>query len=76
MQGKLINIRTDKFTKDEIKVIENCLKEWSYEWIVEIVYVGENNSESLEVCFTLEEDNLGEFFHVIFGCGYEFVYNQ
>ena len=76
MQGNLINIRTDKFSKDEIKVIEDCLKAWNYEWIVEIVYVGDNNSENLEVCFTLEEDKLGDFLHVIFGCGYEFVYKQ
>ena len=38
MTNQLINIRTDKFSKKEIKVIEEALKEWNYEWIVDIVY--------------------------------------
>jgi hypothetical protein len=74
MTNQLINIRTDKFSKKEIKVIEEALKEWNYEWIVEIVYVGEGKDENLDVSFTLEQENLGEFLWLIFGCGNEFVY--
>ena len=74
MASQLINIGTDKFSKKEIKVIEEALKEWNYEWIVEIVYVGESKEESLDVSFTLEQENLGEFLQLIFGCGHEFVY--
>jgi hypothetical protein len=74
MTHQLINIRTDKFSKKEIRVIEEALKEWNYEWIVEIVYVGEGKDENLDVSFTLEQENLGEFLWVIFGCGQEFVY--
>jgi hypothetical protein len=73
MSDQLINIRTDKFSKKEITVIEECLKEWEYDWIVDIVYVGEDKAENLDVCFTLELENLGEFLSVIFGCGHEFV---
>lgn len=76
MSNQLINIRTDKFTKKEIQVIEESLKEWNYEWLVDIVYVGEGNDENLDVSFTLEQENLGEFLWVIFGCGHEFVYKQ
>ena len=76
MLGKLINIRTDKFSKEELKVIEDCIKEWNYDWIVEIVYVGESSSENLDASFTLEEDDLGEFLWVVFGCGHEFTYRQ
>ena len=75
MSKQLINIRTDKFTKQEIKIIEESLKEWNYEWIVEIVYIGENNAENLDVSFILEQENLGEFLWVIFGCGHEFAFN-
>lgn len=74
MTNQLINIRTDKFSKKEIKVIEEVLKKWNYEWIVEIVYVGEGKDENLDASFTLEQENLGEFLWVIFGCGHEFVY--
>ena len=74
MPSQLVNIRTDKFSKKEIKVIEDALKEWNYEWIVEIIYVGEGKDENLDVCFTLEQENLGEFLWIIFGCGHEFVY--
>jgi len=76
MASQLINIRTDKFSKKEIRVIEEALKEWNYEWIVDIVYVGENNEENLDVSFTIEQENLGEFLWVIFGCGHEFVYQR
>ena len=61
MASQLINIGTEKYSKKEIKVIEEALKEWNYEWIVEIVYVGESKEESLDVSFTLEQENLGEF---------------
>lgn len=74
MPSHLINIRTDKFSKKEIKVIEETLKDWNYDWIVEIVYVGEGNDNNLDVSFTLEQENLGEFLHFLFGCGTEFVY--
>lgn len=74
MPHKLINIRTDKFTKQEIKVIEDLLKEWNYKGFVEIVYLGEGNTDHLDVSFTLNQEDLGEFLWVIFSCGYEFVY--
>lgn len=74
MAKDLINIRTDKFTKAELRVIEESLKEWNYEWIVDIVYVGENDKENLDVSFTLEREYLGEFLWVIFGCGNEYTY--
>jgi len=74
--SNLINIRTDKFTKEEIKTIEDCIKEWNYDWIVEIVYVGEGNAQNLDVSFTLDENDLGQFLTVIFGCGYEHVYRS
>lgn len=76
MSDKLINIRTDKFNKEEIRVIEDAIKEWSYDWIVEIVYVGESNEDNLDVTFTLKEDDLGEFLWVVFGCGHEFTYRR
>ena len=71
-----INIRTDNFTKQEIRVIEETLKEWNYEWIVEIVYVAEGNNDNVDVTFILDEENLGEFLSVIFGCGHEFAYKR
>jgi hypothetical protein len=71
-----INIRTDKFTKPEIKVIEETLKEWNYEWIVNIIYVAEGSSEKVDATFILEEEDLGEFLSVIFGCGHEFAYTR
>ena len=74
--NKQINIRTDKFTKQEIKVIEDSLKEWNQEDIVEIVYVAESNNDNVDVIFVLDEENLGEFLWVIFGCGHEFAYNR
>ncbi|MBI3233641.1 MAG: hypothetical protein HYZ42_06300 [Bacteroidetes bacterium] len=74
--NKQINIRTDKFTKQEIKVIEDSLKEWNQENIVEIVYVAEANKDNVDVTFILAEENLGEFLWVIFGCGHEFAYSR
>ena len=74
MPKNLINIRTDKFTKQEIQVIEDSLKEWNYEGIVEIIYIGEGDKDHLDVSFTLEQENLGELLWIIFSCGYEFVY--
>jgi hypothetical protein len=76
MSENLINIRTDKFTKDEIKVMEDCLKEWKREEIVDIVYLGEGTSEKLDVSFTLKQKDLGDFLWLVFGCGYEFVYKS
>lgn len=76
MAGQLVNIRTDSFTKQEMRVIEDSLKEWEAQWIVDIVYVGEGNNDTLDVSFTLEENNLGEFLHIIFGCGYQFAYTR
>lgn len=74
--SKLINIRTNKFSKKEIQVIEESIKEWTYDWIVDIVYVGEDKEENLDVTFILEEEYLGEFLWVIFGCGHEYTYKQ
>ena len=74
MSEKLINIRTDKFTKQEIKIIEECIKEWNYEWIVDILYLGEGDNDCLDVSFTLEQEYLGEFLWMIFSCGHESVY--
>ena len=74
MPKNLINIRTDKFTKQEIQVIEDSLKEWNYEGIVEIIYIGEGDKDNLDVSLTLEQENLGELLWIIFSCGYEFVY--
>lgn len=76
MAGEQINLRTDKFTKEEIKVIEASLKEWYYEWIVEIIYVAESRSENVDVTFIVDRENLGEFLWVIFGCGHEFVFKS
>ena len=76
MSKELINIRTDKFTNEEIKVIEDSLKEWKREDVVEIVYLGEGNTKNLDVSFTLKQADLGEFLWLIFGCGYEFVYKS
>ena len=70
-----INIRTDKFTKKELNVIEKSLKEWNYEWIVDIVYVAESNNDNVDATFILDQKNLGEFMWVIFSCGHESVYN-
>jgi hypothetical protein len=74
--SQLINIRTEKFSKEEIRVIEDAIKEWNYDWIVDIVYVGENKEENPDVTFTLQQDHLGEFLWVIFGCGHEFTYRK
>jgi hypothetical protein len=76
MPNQLINIRTDKFTKKEIKVIEDCLKEWNYEGIVDILYLGESDEENLDVTFTLQQADLGEFLWILFGCGHEFAYER
>ena len=76
MASGLINIRTDRFSKEEIFVIEKCLKEWNWSELVSIAYVGNNEEGNLDVCFTLDKDDLGEFIWLIFGCGYEFVYNH
>lgn len=76
MPNKLINIRTNKFTKKEINTIEILLKKWNYTDFVEIVYLGEGDKEYLDVTFTLEQDDLGEFLWLIFGCGHEFVYME
>lgn len=74
MSGKLINIRTDSFTKQEIKIIEDLLKEWNYVGLVEIDYFGEGSKDTLDVSFTLDQDDLGVFMGFIFACGHEFVY--
>lgn len=74
--GKQINIRTDKFSKKEIAVIEDCIKEWNYDWIVEIVYLAEGSSENVDATFILDEEDIGEFIWVVFGCGGEFVYSN
>lgn len=74
--SNIINIRTDKFTKKEIKAIEDSLKEWNYSWIADIVYFGEGSGENLDVSFTLEEEELGEFLTVIFSCGHEFAFTR
>jgi hypothetical protein len=74
MADQLINIRTDRFTKKEIRVLEEYLKECNYDWIVEILYVGEGTDENLDVTFTLKQDDLGEFLWLVYGCGYEFAY--
>ena len=76
MDRQQINIRSDKFTKQEIKVIEDSLKEWNYENFVEIIYVAEGDSEKVDVTFILDQEDLGEFLWVIFGCGHEFVYSD
>jgi len=75
MPNQLINIRTDKFSKKEIQVIEDCLKEWNCEKIVDIIYLGEGNAENLDVTFTLHREDLGEFMWIVFGCGHEYAYN-
>ena len=36
------NIRTDKFSQEEIQNIIGSIKEFNYDWIVDIVYVGED----------------------------------
>ena len=76
MPNNLINIRTNKFTKQEIKTIEDLLKAWNYKNFVDIVYIGEGDKEHLDVSFTLEQNDLGEFLWLIFGCGHEFVYME
>lgn len=76
MANQLINIRSDKFSKKEILALENSIKEWNYDWIVDIVFVGEDKDENLDATFTLKQDNLGEFLWVIFGCGFEFSYQK
>ncbi len=76
MNQRQINIRTDKFSKQEIKVIEDSLKEWNCEGIVEIVYVAEGNSDNVTVTFILDQEDLGEFLWIIFGCGHEFAYSR
>jgi hypothetical protein len=76
MADQLINIRTDRFTKKEISVLEEYLKECNYDWIVEILYVGEGTDENLDVTFTLKQDDLGEFLWLVYGCGYEFAYHR
>jgi hypothetical protein len=76
MGEQLINIRTDKFSKKEIQCIEEQLKEWNYEWIVDIVYLGEGTEENLDVSFTLEQNYLGEFLSLLFACGHEFAYTR
>lgn len=65
------NIRTDKFSKKEIQNIEESLKEWNYDWIVDIIYVGEDKEENLDVTFILHEEDLGEFLSITFACGYD-----
>mgnify|MGYP000167992022 CR=1 FL=1 len=74
--SQLINIRTDKFSKEEIRMIEEAIKEWNYDWIVDIAYVGEDKKENLDVSFTLEQEYLGEFLWVVFSCGYEFTHRR
>lgn len=64
------NIRTDKFSQEEIQNIIDSIKEFNYDWIVDIVYVGEDKEENLDVTFILDEEDLGEFLTVIFACGY------
>lgn len=74
--ANLINIRSEKFTKSEIKVIEDLLLEWEYSDLVEIRYFGIDSSDKLEVTFTLPEENLGEFLWVLFGMGGESAYRR
>ncbi len=37
------------------------MKEFNYDWIVDIVYMGEDKKDSSEITFILDEENLGEF---------------
>lgn len=64
------NIRTDKFSQEEIHNLIDSIKEFNYDWIVDIVYVGEDKEENIDVTFILDVEDLGEFLTVIFACGY------
>lgn len=74
--SSLINIETDKFDKGEIQVIEESIKDSNYDWIVDILYVGESTKDTHDVVFTLEREDLGEFLSVMFACGYQFAFKQ
>lgn len=76
MSKQQINIRTDKFTKQEIKMIEDTLKEWNYEDIVEIIYVAEGSTDNVDATFMLDQDDLGELLWLIFGSGHEFAFHR
>jgi hypothetical protein len=76
MSNQKINIRTDKFTKQEMKVIEDSLKEWNFEDIVEIIYIAEGDNDKIDATFILDQGDLGDFLWLIFGCGHEFAYKR
>ncbi len=61
----------DRLSKSEIHKCKNIIRET----FVDITYVGESKEENLDVSFTLEQEDLGEFLHVIFGCGHELNYS-
>lgn len=70
-----LNISTDKFTKAEIISIEDSIKEWNYDWIVEIIYISDNKDENVDATFIIDEEDVGELLSVIFACGHEFALN-
>lgn len=74
MSDDIIQIRTDKFSKDEIRVIEGAIQDWEYDWIVDFFYACEDKEENVVATFKLQRENLGEFLWVVFGCGHEFTY--
>ena len=69
-----INIRCRHFSKPEIRVIEECLQEWSYTELVKLDYIASGEEEKVDVTFSLDKAFLGEFLWIIFGCGHEGVY--
>jgi hypothetical protein len=65
-----IYIRSKHFEYDDLQTIKKQLKEISYEWIVDMDYIGSSDSEEIDVTFSLLKDDLGEFLSVLFSCGY------
>lgn len=71
-----IRINTKHFTQQEIRVVESTLKEWDYDWIVEIDYVKYDNEDKIDATFLLDEEDLGELLHVLYGCGYNGAFGK
>lgn len=71
-----LRIRSKHFSKTEIKVIEEYIQECNYDWIVTLDYTASSDKEKVDVTFSIDKDDLGEFLWLIFGCGHEYVYRS
>ena len=71
-----IAIHSSDFSHEEIHKIVNTVKEWEQEHLVKIDYVVMDGESTVTATFSLEEEDLGEFIHLMYGCGWNGALGQ